>query len=262
MTTPQQPDLPAELANIRHAALMVNHEGTPGETSWHHNNELQQGEILLAWEKLTALTGHQDIALENGFEMPQHLREMPRAPQGALRREEIRQALTELLLAADDINSPQTPDDQLEDHNGSAAQQVLQAQQQLAVLLGQHRMALLNHPEQPLIPFAQLGEEPLLILGVAALHAEEALQDYQQAARNPQNPPAQQHWNDAELNGRLAHRLLWLDLQVPADSPERARTLRNHCRNTQKRLNQAREHTARQLGMEAPEERSTGRVEL
>ena len=164
MATSQQPDLPTELANIRRAALMVNHEGAPGETTWHHNNELQQGEILLAWEKITALTGHQDIALQNGFEMPQHLRDLPQAPQGALRREEIQQALRELLQAADDINDPQTPDDQLEDHNGLTAQRVLQAQQQLAVLTGQHRMALLNHPEQPLVPVAQLGDDPLRIL--------------------------------------------------------------------------------------------------
>ena len=279
MTTRYSRETRGTLLKIREASGAINrpeNERAPGLLEQHNvasrafspslwrtalavNAERQQGEILLAWERLAALTGHHDLAENAGFELPETLTRLPRR-QGTPGPEaqELRQHLLEVLEAADSINQHEGDDALLQEHNERLRERITLAWKRLAISTGNHRTLLTEDEEQPLVNFLILGQDPLRLLGAAAFHLEASLSGYRALQEGP-SPSPDNLLQMAEHNGRMAHRFLWAVTDLGNTDEKRRETLRACCCRGQSELNQARRQAHRRLGLEPPPTGTPGR---
>ena len=200
--------------NINH----IREHATPTELAVHNDNA--QGGILLNWEKLTALLGHQDLTRNAGFETSAALIEMP-APKDGPEPERTRELLSVILVAADSVNLQNDPnreatDEEIADHNDGARRNVMTAWEELAAMLEQGELLLEFGQDEPAASLWDLQHDHLRALGAAALHGCRAIQGFnlvRDQAGGP-SPGAQSEIPEtmarAQGQAKLAHRIGWL----------------------------------------------------
>ena len=249
MTTPYPRDTLETLLKVREAAAAINRqENGPDPALLEQHNEKQRGEILLAWERLAALTGNHDLAENAGFELPETLTRLPRRQEApGPEDQELRKRLLEILEAADSINQ----------HGGNdAREKIILAWKRVALSTGNHQTLLTEDEEQPLVDFILLGQDPLRLLGAAAFHLEASLSGYRNLQEGPR-PSPDNLLQQAEHNSRMAHRLLWAVTDLGNTDEKHGETLRACCERGQSELNQARRQAHRRLRLEPPPDRNT-----
>ena len=247
--------------NINH----IREHATPTELAVHNDNA--QGGILLNWEKLTALLGHQDLTRNAGFETSATLIEMP-APKDGPEPERTRELLSVILVAADSVNLQNDPnreatDEEIADHNDGARRNVMTAWEDLAAMLEQGELLLEFGQDEPAACLWDLQHDHLRALGAAALHGCRAIQGFNlvrdQAGGGP-SPGAQSEIPEtmarAQGQARLAHRIGWLFHNRLEPQADWAHTMRAFCSFQHRIVEEARQQAHRALGEPEPPARS------
>ena len=224
--------------------------------------DVQQGQILLAWERLTDLTGNHDLALNAGFEMPGELLQIPRCQERekSPERDRLRQDLLEILQAADEITTcDQDSRPDTTGHIQRVRERILNAWESLAHRTGQHIMAIRHSRLQPVIPFDQI-HEPYQALGVAAFHTGNATTQYRLSLADYNKSDGRERYNSAEQDASLAHRVLFVIHNETAQQHPTAPKIRKCAREMNNWLTQERAQAARTLGINPPP-RETGNLQ-
>ena len=255
-----QSDIRDILCDMQDAMNSINQSKLIAPLSdWH--KETQQGIILQSWEKLAALTGNHDLALQKGFDMPQHLLDLPRNTKDTPENQDLRSAMLQVLEAADAINNPSTQDSEhdtaIQQHDQANRQRLALAWQRIAVSTGNCRLALQQEPRQPIVPFKNMRTDPLRDLGVAAVHLEPALALYRSVMADPDSPENPDRLREAEEQARLAYLILWTisqSLQGHQQDP-RDQQVTRCCQQTINRLNHHRQRATHAMGLPLPQPR-------
>ena len=222
------------------------------------HDERQQGNILLAWERLAALTGNGDLPAGAGLEMPGDLAAMPVLPARTRETREIRKALGKIREAADRINDHRALESgdtaALREHNEARKDEMRLAWERIAILTGYGMTVLLEGGLQPEVPFHTLRHAPLYAMGIMALHGQRALQEYAAARAETGETRALERHSAAEREALLAHRLAWLLLQEAAGN-RHENTIRGFCQDSHRLIERTRRAGMRALGLRLPRSR-------
>ena len=123
----------------------------------------------------------------------------PGEPPRGLDRDEMRARLAATLA---DVRAV------LESPEGRA--DLLASWEGLAVMTGNHDLALAHAGEQPVVRFNLIGKDPYRALGIAMVHLNQARERYRLIARDPEVLGREALHAGAEREARLAYRILWL----------------------------------------------------
>ena len=260
MTTSIQSDVRNTLCDMQDALDSIDNPPIMPQSIRDLHNETMAGSILRAWERLAALTGNHDLALNQGFEMPQHLLDLPRRTPATPADHALRSAMLEAVQAADAINNSddQEPNaDTTLQHNREARTRLALAWQQMAVGTGNCRLALQEEPRQPIVPFRDLGPDPLRALGVASVHLEPALALYRAVQADPESPDNPDRLLQAQEEARLAYFVLWTIVQSMQDyqNDPRDHQVTAACQQSINRLNRHQQRAAHAMGLTPPQPR-------
>ena len=254
-----------------------------GETAREHNQRCQVGTLLLG-ERVAALLGEHQVPLERGFAMAQELLDLPGSERSQEDREPLQELLARILDTADRIGETeqtqrdgdaqhetlrtmlQAVDAQHEtlrtmlqavdgpkvtsvpeDHRRQ--QELLDLWERLAHLTGNHAIELRLGREQPALPLGEL-HDPVTALGVAALHAGQAVQACTFIREFPRDPLREEVRQQAERDARLAHLALhWTTRRMENPDEEQRAGILTAAREINLWLTGERARTARELGI-------------
>ena len=219
--------------------------------SWH--NELQQGEVLLALERMAALLGEQKIALESQFEMSKELRELPTSTAPPEERSQTQETLRAMIAAVDGPKraEPEFSPEDVNQHNDTMREKLLDAWEELAHATGHHLLAIKMGREQPVVPFQDIRNS-WEALGVAAFHAGSAELDYGLIRTNRDNPDPWQRHRSGEEDARIAHNVLhWIHEELAhGEKNDHAPEIRKYARQMNIMLTRERALATAHLGVE------------
>ena len=198
--------------------------------------------------------------------------------------QEIRQALQQVLTAADQIgNAPEHPRSPTHvRHDETQQGLILQAWEKLALLTGNHDLAResgfeIPQPDmpntgglstgalsaawtelqrnQPIVPLHQL-RDPFQAMGTAMCHIGSASLQYGLIQDLPSRCGNAKLYLRAENDARIAHAILHRTYTSLATGDPRCPEIRKHCRQANLWLTRDRSRAARALGIDPPPEPS------